>query len=232
MKLTVLLFSLLVTTLYGQECDRVWVRGQVKDTNLTNAFYNLMVVNRTSGKGVFGQPNGTFAVYVHPNDSLTLSVKGYHMMGVRVRPDSLCQAQFVGVLSVIASELPEVVVKPLKTIQQIKEERAALAMRETRTITGIEAFQSPITALYQRFSKREQSKQKVAAMEFKDSKERVVQELLRLYVAYDIIKLDEEQFLEFISFLALDESFLKTASDIELVTFIQEKFEHFQRIKK
>jgi hypothetical protein len=216
---------------YGQDCSRVWVKGRVIDTLQTQMFYNLMVVNRTSGKGVFGQPDGSFAVYVNTGDSITLSVQGYHMVGFRVNPDSLCQ--FLVDLAIIekGTDLAEVVIRPLKTLQQVKDERAALALRETRTITGIEAFQSPITALYQRFSKKEQSKAKVAEMEYKDSKEAILQELLRLYVVYDIIELTDEEFLSFIEFLSIDEDFLKTASDMELVTFIKDKFEHYQRIR-
>lgn len=231
MRFVLLLFVLLSAPAFAQDCSRVWVKGRVIDTLRSQTFYNLMVVNRTSGKGVFGQPDGSFAVYVNPNDSITLSVKGYGMIGFRAVPDSLCQfiADFVIVEK--GTDLDEVIVKPLKTLQQVKEERAALAMRETRTITGIEAFQSPITALYQRFSQREQSKAKVAEMEYKDSKEEIVQELLRLYVAYDIIELNDEEFMDFIAFLAIDDNFLKTASDMELITYIKDKFEHYQRIR-
>jgi hypothetical protein len=128
-------------------------------------------------------------------------------------------------------QLNEVTIKPLKTLQQIKEERAALAQRETRTITGIEAFQSPITALYQRFSKSEQSKAKVAELEYMDNKTEVVKELLRLYVSYDVIKLDESEFEDFIYFMTLDEDFLKTASDIELATYIKDKLDHYLLLK-
>lgn len=227
-----ILFSLLLSgSVFGQECTRVWVKGRVVDTMQTQTFYNLMVVNRTTGKGVFGQPDGTFAVYVNPNDSITLSVKGYSMVGFRAEPDSLCQ--YIAEYAIIprGKDIDEVVIRPLKTLQEVKEERAALAMRETRTITGMEAFQSPITALYQRFSAKEQSKARVAELEYTDSKEAIVQELLRLYVAYDIIELDEEEFREFIAFMAIDDNFLKTASDMELITYIKDKFEHYQRIR-
>jgi len=227
-----ILFSLLFSgSVFGQNCTRVWVKGRVADTLRHETFYNLMVVNRTSGKGVFGQPDGTFAVYVNPNDSITLSVKGYNMVGFRAKPDSLCQCMVDFAIVPKGTEIAEVVIRPLKTLQEVKEERAALAMRETRTITGMEAFQSPITALYQRFSQKEQSKARVAEMEYTDSKEAIVQELLRLYVAYDIIELDEEEFKQFIAFLAMDDDFLKTASDMELITYIKDKFEHYQRIR-
>ncbi len=186
-----------------------------------------MVVNMNTGLGVFGQPDGTFAVYVNPNDSIVLSIKGYDRIGFRVVPDSLCQFVCLYGTAPKPKEIAEVIIRPLKTVQQIKEERASLALRETRTITGIEAIQSPITALYQRFSKKEQSKARVAELQYEDSKVAIVQELLRLYVSYDVIQLSSNEFEDFIAFMSINEDFLKTASDIELISFIQDKLEHY-----
>lgn len=228
MKLLVpVILILLSSTAFAQPCTRVWLKGKVEDTLNKHTFLNLMVVNTSTGKGVFGQPDGTFGVYVSNNDSIILSIKGYERYGFRVRGDSSCHFDVYAVVEKKARQIDEVVIKPLKSLQQIKEERADLALRETRTITGIEAFQSPITALYQRFSKKEQSKALVAQKEFEDSKEEIVQELLRLYVSYDIIKLSNDDFIDFIRFMSMDENFLKTASDLELITFIKDKLEHY-----
>ena len=105
-------------------------------------------------------------------------------------------------------------------------------MRETRQVTGIEVLNSPITALYQAFSKKEQSKRKVAEMEFQDDQRAVVKELLRIYVAYDVVKLDEEDFDEFIYFLNVNPDFLRTASEFELIDFIKGKYEHFMLTRR
>ena len=40
------------------QCDRVFVSGRVIDSLRPQSFYNLMVINKTVGRGVFGQPNG------------------------------------------------------------------------------------------------------------------------------------------------------------------------------
>jgi hypothetical protein len=64
---------------------------------------------------------------------------------------------------------------------------------------------------------------------YKDNQRRVVQELLRLYIAYDIIDLNEVDFDAFILFLNLDPDFLKTASEMELISFIKDKYDHFKR---
>jgi hypothetical protein len=227
------LFLLIVqfSSAQNADCSRVWMKGKVIDTLNRVNFYNLMVVNKTTNAGVFGKTDGSFGVYVNNNDSIILSSKGYDLIGFRVKADSNCQFICDFALIQKAHELEEVVIRPLKTLQQIKEEREALALRETRTITGIEAFQSPITALYQRFSQAEQSKAKVAELQYMDSKVEVIKEILRLYVVYDIVVLTESQFDDFIVFMNMDEDFLKTASDMELATFIKDKFEHYKTLQ-
>ncbi len=217
---------------FAQEKHKVLLIGQVIDTLQAQGFYNLMIINRTSGRGVFGQPDGYFQVYVYENDSINLSTKGYPIYGFRVKADSNNQMHIIAVLENTIQFQKEVIVRPLKTLQQIKEERASLTMRETRQVTGIEVLRSPITALYQQFSQKEQNKRLIAQMEFKDNQTKVLKELLRLYVAYEIVNLSEDEFEEFIMFLNIDENFLKTASEIELVTFIKDKYEHFMRMRE
>lgn len=191
-----------------------------------------MVINKSTGRGVFGQPNGSFSVYANPGDTISLSVRGYNSIHVQVLPDSNCQFKQDFFVEGKELEFQEVEVRPLKTLNEIKEERAALAMRETRMVTGIEVMQSPITALYQAFSKKERSKRWVAEQEYKDDQERIVKELLRNYVAYEIIDLSDEQFEAFIYFLNMDDMFLKTATEMELITFIKDKFEHYQWLQE
>jgi hypothetical protein len=228
--ISIILF--LLSSAFGIAQDKVLLTGRVEDTLQVQNFYNLMIINRTSGRGVFGQPDGYFSVYVSENDSINLSVKGYPTIGFRVKADSNHQMKIHAILESKVTTYKEVVVKPLKTIQQIKEERASLSMRETRMVSGIEVMRSPITALYQRFSEKEQNKRWIAEQEYKNNQTRIVQELLRLYVAYEIIELDEEEFESFVTFLNLDENFLKTASDMELVTFIKDKFEHYKSFQR
>lgn len=231
MRLILLVFLISPFFHFAQKCERVLLTGQVIDSMGIQSFYNLMIVNRNTGQGVFGQPNGYFSAYTKNNDSISISVKGYMIYGFRVKADSNCQSKQKIYLVQKPQELTEMIIKPLKTLNEIREEREALAMRETRLVTGVELLQSPITALYQTFSKKEQNKRWIAEQEYKDNKRKVVQELLRLYVASDIIELDEEEFDSFISFLNLSENFLKTSTEMELYLFIKDKYEHFKRLK-
>jgi hypothetical protein len=190
-----------------------------------------MVVNKTTGKGVFGQPNGKFSAYVSNGDQIVLSIKEYPKFRYLIIPDSNCQFLVYENIERLPQQLDEVVIRPLKTLNQIKEERAELAMRDTRMVSGISAFESPITALYQAFSRKEKNKRWIAEQEYKDDQSRIVKELLALYIAYDIIDLDENEFDSFISFLNINENFLKTASEMELVLFVKDKYEHFLMLR-
>jgi|TARA_R110000737_G_scaffold223373_2_gene238383 hypothetical protein len=217
---------------FSQECEKVLLSGKVVDTLRPQNFYNLMVVNRTTGKGHFGMPNGGYNQYVNDGDSITFSIKGYKNIEYKVKADGNCQAKNIWYIEMKPQEIEEVVVYPLKSLQEIQEERAGLAMRETRQVTGIEVLQSPITALYQAFSQKEKNKRLIASYEYADKQKSILQELLRLYVAYDIFYLSETEFDAFISFLNINEDFLKTATEMELVTFVKDKFYHFQLLNK
>lgn len=230
-KIIPILFLYFSSMSFGQ-CDKVLVTGKVIDSIRPQSFYNLMIVNQTTGKGVFGQPNGKFSVYVSNGDSISLSITGYPMVSFRVSADGNCQHRGVYELKGKVQEIEGVVVRPIKTLSQIKEEREALALRETRMVTGIEIMRSPLTALYQAFSKKEKAKRWIAQQEFKDNQEKVIKELLRTYVDGDIIELSEEEFDEFLHFLNMNSDFLKTASEMELIVFIKDKFEHYKNVKK
>ena len=225
----VLIFGLSSTFVNGQ-CEEIYLKGSVQDTAMAQSFYNLMVINITTQQGVFGRPNGQFSVYVRPGDRIAFSVKGYGKKFIDIPHQGVCTIDTVIYLSPNIQKFEEITIYPIKSLEKIKEEREALSQRETRTVTGINAFYSPITALYERFSKTAQSKRLVAEMEHNDNKSAVVRELLRAYVSYDVVYLEEEQFSAFITFLNIDEHFLKTASDYDLIVYIQGKLEHYKQL--
>jgi hypothetical protein len=225
-------FFVVISTQLFSQCDQVFVSGRVVDTMNRDMFYNLMVINKTTGRGVFGQPNGYFSVYVNAKDKIALSIKGYPVYEFIAAADSDCQNHILAYIERIPQEIEQVIVRPLKSLEQIKEERQALTLRETRQVTGINVLQSPITALYQAFSKKEQNKRWISEQQYKDDQRRVVKELLRLYVAFDIIDLPEATFDDFITFLNIDDNFIKTASEMELVLFIKDKYDHFKALQR
>lgn len=211
----------------------ITVYGKVVDTTFDAGFFNMVVVNKSVGKGIFGDSDGSFTITLRKKDEIGISVVGYQTSAICFKDSAFHSRYKIEVyLKPIEFSSEEVVVRPLKTLDQLKEERAAIVKRETPEVTLTNAISSPITALYVAFSKREKTKRKVAEMEFQDKQNDVVREILRLYVHSDIINLKQNDFEEFIRFLHLNPQFLKTASDYELITYIQGKYEHFMRLKE
>jgi len=226
-----LLFLLFFSPVIVGQCSTVLFKGKVYDTLREQSFYNLMIINQSTGKGVFGQANGLFSVYVGQGDSITLSVKGYDLIHLRITADEHCRFEKNYILTGQPKILPEVIIHPIKSLQQIRKEREELVMVETRQVTGYEALRSPITALYQAFSKTERVKRKIAELQYLDSQREILKELLRTYVAYEVVNLTEEEFDQFIYFLNIDGDFLRTATEWELIEFIKGKYEHFSALK-
>lgn len=212
----------------SNNCDEVFLNGVVKDTARPQGFYNLMVINMSTRQGVFGGAKGDFSVYARVSDTIAFSVSGYGKKMIIVKADKNCQMDTTIYIDSKVQEFETVEIHPIKSLEEIKKEREDLSKRETRTVTGVNVLQSPITALYERFSKKAQSKQMVAEMEHQDNINSILKELLRVYVSYDVVYLEEEQFEAFVYFLNIDEHFLKTASDYELITYIKDKLEHYK----
>jgi hypothetical protein len=226
-----LLILCCVFQINAQDCKTVQLHGFVKDTINKPGLYNLFIINKTVARGVFGKPDGSFSIDVNPGDSIYFSITGYHSIKMRVVADSSCRHEFKAYIDPSEYQKQEVIVRPVKTLSQLREERERLSQVETRMVTGFQSLQSPITALYQEFSRRERTKRKVAELEYQDDIERVVKELLRVYVSYDILTLEEDEFLDFVTFMNLNEQFLKTATDYQLILYIKEKYIYYRKIQ-
>jgi hypothetical protein len=125
--------------------------------------------------------------------------------------------------------LKEVSVFAPRTLKEIDKDIYNLdSTKAYKSYTDINGIESPITYLYERFSKFGRSKQKVAEWENEDLKRNILRDLFRLYIKYDIIDLNEDEFDAFIRYCNLSEDFIKEASQLELVMAIKGKYETFK----
>ncbi len=211
----------------------VTIMGKVTDPDLISPFYSIMVVNKRTRNGTFGKFNGSFSVKARQTDTILVSTRGYEVVKLCFKdslPSSVYKVDIT--LSMIKYQSAVVEVKPLKTLQELKEARAKLAKEKVRTPDprGIDAFASPITALFNIFSKKEKSKRILLELQYEESKKEILKEMLRVYVHNDIIKLEKHEFDDFIEFLNISEDRLKKASDYELIVYIKDKFQHYLQI--
>jgi hypothetical protein len=229
-QLVILLFIILHKSTFSQ-CESFVLSGRVVDTTSNQSFYNLMIINKKNNIGIFGKPDGSFTLKIKNTDTLYFSTEGYHLFKFTPGITETCQSVEIFYLKSKSKKLNEVVITPLKSIQTIKEERENLTKIQSKNLTGVNIIQSPITALYERFSKRAKSIEKVNNLKYEDQKKQILKELLSIYVVYEILDLNISEFDDFINFLNIDDRTLKKLNDIELVTFIKDKYKHFMQYK-
>jgi hypothetical protein len=192
-----------------------------------------MLINKTTSKGIFGKPDGFFEVTINPKDTLIISIAGYERIFFYNKESKECNYNLEYILKPKSKQLKTIVIQPLKSIQQIKEERQNLTMKENKKmVEGISVIQSPITALYERFSKKAKTEKIINELKYQDNKNKIVKDLLSIYVLYEIIELNELEFDNFITFLNLNDSILINMNDIELSMLIKDKFEHFKTLNQ
>jgi hypothetical protein len=215
------------------EENLVTIMGKVGDPDLISPFYSIMIVNKRSRLGHFGKFDGTFSVKARQSDTILISTRGYEVVTLCFKDSVTTDVYQVNIkLSMVQFQSAVVEVKPLKTLNELKEARSKLAMGKLRTPDpkGINAFASPITALFNIFSSKEKSKRLLLELEYEASKKELLKEMMRIYVHNDIIDLEPHEFDDFIDFLNLDEGRLKTASDYQLIVYIKDKFQHYLQI--
>ena len=219
-----MLFAVSATASVAQE---VTVHGQVQGGDGEKVFYDLMIVNRRLRTGTFGQVDGSFAVTAQRNDTLLIGAGGYVTRTVPL--SEFADGELASLRVVLRPweiELKPVAVLPERTLKEIQEDINKLGYKESdyRT-TGVNAFESPITFLYQEFSRRERSRRQVAELLNEDAKRELLRELLHKYVEYEIINLGNESIDDFIDFCAVPDEVIKGLSQYDFLIYVKKKYE-------
>lgn len=228
----ILLLLLLVGPLLTQAQELVTIHGKVITSNDQHTYYDLMIVNKRTRSGTFGNADGSFTVQVLKTDTLIIGSIG-HRTGMFSLKDSVDRAIYDIKIRLIPLQvqLAEVEILPERTLKEIQADIDKLGYKASDyKLTTVNALQSPITALYQEFSRRERSKRLVAELENEDRKRAILQELLHKYVQYDIIKLSPDAFDDFIEFCSVPDDVIKGLTQYEFLVYIKRKYELYSSL--
>lgn len=213
------------------QCTDTKVTGIVVDTLNDYSYFYTIIYNKSSRKAFFGNTDGSFEFFGSEMDTIVISVTGYEKTSFVIETSKDCKFYKNVVLASKSKALKTVLLRPIKSLSEIKEQRQKLAMKTTRTVTGVEILNSPITYLYETFSRKERNKRWLAEQRFIDEKTALIKDYVKNCIKYGLIDLDISEVDEFITFLNLDFQFFRTASDYNLALSIKRAFELY-KIKK
>lgn len=227
------IFALLATLqMRGQyDCDSaVFVRGKILSES-GRPLFDAMVVNRTRQVGSFCEADGSFLIKICQTDSLQIGATGFASVRISFR-DSVPKSQYRVEIRMkqLRFNLPEVAILAPRDLDAIQRDIDGLGFdeRDYRT-SGVNAFQSPITFLYEAFSRRERSKRLVTEMRNDDRRRELLKELFARYVEYEIIALEDHEFDAFVDFMDPGDESLKRFSQYEFIVYVKESFSAYKR---
>ena len=195
---------------------------------------DLMIINVRTSQGVFGLADGTFNAYIFKTDTIVIASTGYEFQRICFT-DSVIKPQYYIDVPLIKLNvtLKEVNIFSPRDLQSIYTDIQKLGYnKKDFQLSGVDAFQSPITFLYQEFSKLERLKRHNAERINADKRKELLRQLLANYVTHDIINLDNFEFDDFINFCNVPENYMKSATQYDFCIFIKQKFEVYALMKQ
>jgi hypothetical protein len=207
--------------------SKILIEGRVYDVEYPSfRVQHLMIISQRSKQGVFGDTDNHFSISILPDDTLLISAAGYEMKKISFR-DSLPRERYTVQVPVkkLAVELKGFTIDRKRELPEIERDISKLGYNPNDfRIHGSEAWMSPISALYSEFSKKERAKRQVAEWMNRDNRNALLKELFRYYERSGLMRLPEDRYDDFITFLHLTDDQLRAFSQYDLAIYIRKSY--------
>jgi len=191
---------------------------------------SAMAVNRESGGGVFVERDGSFLVRACPGDTLVFGAIGFYSVEKKVIPSMRSGDLKINLIR-LKVEVGVAEVYAPRALREILHDIESLGYNEKDfRISGVNAMQSPITFLYEQFSRREQSRRLEVELINNDTRRELLQELFVKYVDYDIVQLKPNQFEAFAKFCDPGDAMLKKWTQYEFILYVKRQYGLFRML--
>jgi hypothetical protein len=190
---------------------------------------NVQVINKITGERFFSDSSGRFKSTAMKTDSLVITATGYSYK-VLCFKDSLLRERYNLLirLNKIQIELPNVDVLPRREFEEIQEDAKKLGYdKKDHVLHGYQVLASPITAIYQRTSRREKDKQGYAKLMNDVQRRELIREILQKYLDLGIFKLTSEEISPFIDFCNITESMLKNGLEYDIAAYMKSRYAEY-----
>ncbi len=209
-----------------QAQNTIQLNGKVVDAaNTKIGLPNVMVANARTQQGIFTDADGTFILNIRQIDTIIFRAFGYHIRKICFA-DSIPKINYTFNVMLFreAYQLKEVTIMETRPADSVMKDIQRLGYNKSDyMMKGSQAFQSPISALYEEFSKKERSKRKVAEMMDNDKRKSLLHELLFFYYRNSVISLSPSEFDMFIDYSNFNDDLLKSLSAYDLAVYIKTK---------
>ncbi len=231
--------------------DYIVVSGLVLDVENDSALLFANIYNPRTMRGTISDKNGYFRYYALPGDTLWFSSMGYYPLhfavngepGSKIRDTFYLKARVykihdVEILALTRYEKLRNDVKNMKIPRDIENARNNFPIVNhnvnafyERNNENFGLVFSPISALYDAFSKEGRERRKLAELQRQDAIKAEIEPHFNEEMIKRITGLDDELAEEFIGFCNFSEEFLLNAPDYYIIEIILEQYEEFCVLK-
>ncbi|PLX01197.1 MAG: hypothetical protein C0594_13920 [Marinilabiliales bacterium] len=222
--------------------------GQVVDGESLRPISYIHIILESTGRGTATDENGRFNIMINPSDTLKFSGVGYVTRYICFEDSSLHEGHFYPVIlepsiemldevdifpfrtyaqfksAVIQAELPDEFVMPELDLEHIIGEAVAHNRIENPTMFSA----SPISYLYNRFSKEGKEKREYARLLAADHLKEKIEKRYNKEIVMALTGIDDNQVLEeFMEFCQFPTDFILNVSEYDLLLAINECYKSF-----
>ena len=204
---------------------QILVSGTAIDSISKRTVSGVQIVNMKTLQRFYSDENGIFFFQCTIKDTLYVTSQGFSPFALCFK-DSVSKNSFTITIKLkrINVDLPEVVIGSKRSFAEINKDAQKLGYNKNdyRMPRSV-AYMSPISALYEEFSKKERSKRKVAEMVNNDKRKVLLHELLFFYYRNSVINLNPAEFDDFIDYNNFNDDLLKSLSAYDLAVYLKSK---------
>jgi hypothetical protein len=214
---------LISSQLCAQKCQQVHLHGQIIDSTNFTDYRKCMFKNHSANSGIHIKESGHFRGIAKEGDLLSLACRDCESISFYVtNQDGNCNMDtLLTIVNQKVQEFEDVSVYPSYSLQSIGTQRKVLARETAPKMGALESIQSPITAVYNRYSKQARTKEKIRDLHFAFQKERILTQYVHTYLSHQFLKIPAHLVDEFIAFIDVDLDFLRTSNEYDLMLEIR-----------
>lgn len=171
---------------------------------------------------------GTFSIEAGNDNYLKISYAGYKPRIIRI--GEVGEIDFLRIkLSIGRTQLKAVkIVKPLTAYQKDSVERASL-YKDVFDYKQEKSFNSPISSLYQKFSRKHKNTRRFKAQVLQMEKQKYIDTKYTREMVGDITKISGDELAYFMNTNPMELDFARTASELEIRMWVRYKWDAYQR---
>lgn len=218
-----IIFILMFGQLFGQQCRQVHLKGEIVDSTNFTDYRKCIFRNHSANSGIHIKESGSFSGIAKEGDLLSVECRDCASVSFYVsNQDGSCNMDTVIMISNgKIQEFDDVSVYPSYSLKSIGKQRKVL-QRETMPKMGVlESVQSPITAIYNKYSKQAKAKEKIRDLRFAYQKEVILTQYVHTYLSHQILKFPSHLVDPFIASIDISLDFLRSSNEYDLMIEIR-----------